>query len=243
MSKIFVGALAIAAALAIPHSASAQGQQTPSRIFVNFGVGIQGGSQELSTSTDLHLNEEDFALQSTRHVEGGLVIDLSGGYRVWRKLSVGAGFTKAGKEGNITAFAGVPDPLFTDRPREVSAVFEGASHTEIGIHLMGVWPVWAGGKLDVAVSAGPSFFIVSTSVPSDVAVTEPAPTLTSLTLDEADANGVGVNVGVDVSYMLTSRFGAGAMFRYTYSQVEIPGVTEKLTVGGPQGTVGLRVRF
>jgi hypothetical protein len=177
MSKTFVGALALAAAIAIPSSAAAQGQQpasqgqeTPSRIFVNFGVGIQGGSQEVHTSTGLRIYDEDFALQSTRHVEGGLVLDISAGYRVWRKLSVGAGFTLAGKEGNITAFAGIPDPLFHERPREVSAVFEGAKHTEIGIHLMGVWPVWAGGKLDVAVSGGPSFFVVSTAVPTDVAV-------------------------------------------------------------------------
>jgi hypothetical protein len=243
MSKTFVGALAIAAALAMPNSAAAQAQQASRGIFVNFGVGIQGGSQELHTSTGLRIYEEDFALQSTRHVEGGLVLDLSAGYRVWRKLSIGAGFTMAGKETNITAFAGVPDPLFHERPREVSAVFEGANHSEVGIHLMGVWPVWAGGKLDVAVSGGPTYFLVSTSVPTDVAVTEPSPTLSSLTLDDVDANGVGLNVGVDVSYMLTSRFGAGAMFRYTYGQVEIPGVTEKLTVGGPQGTVGLRVRF
>lgn len=241
MRKILVGVFALTA-LALPTATSAQVQWT-GKGFINVGAGIQGGSKEVTTRTGLQLYDEDFTLDTTQHAEGGIVFDVSGGYRVWRNLAIGIGYTMAGKGTEITATADVPDFLFSDRRRPVSATFTEGTHTQQGIHLMGVWMVPITDKIDIAISGGPTYFIIKQSVATDVTVEEPAPTLAALTFTEPDATGIGVNLGVDVTYMVTSRFGAGGTFRYTYGSVEIPGAVEKFKAGGPQGTVGIRIRF
>lgn len=241
MRKILVGVLALAA-LAAPTAAAAQVSWTD-KGFINLGAGIQGGSKEINTATLLNLYDEDFTLRTSQHAEGGPIFDVSAGYRVWRNLAIGVGFTMAGSSGDIDVEVDVPDPLFFDARRPVLTTFEGGSHSQQGFHLMGVWMIPMTDKIDLAIFGGPSYFIVKQSVPTNVTVVEPTPTLTELTLAEPDASGIGLNVGVDVRYMLTRRFGAGAAFRYTYGTLEIPGAEEKFTVGGPQGTVGLRIRF
>jgi hypothetical protein len=241
MRKILVGVLALAA-LALPTPTSAQVQWT-GKGFINVGAGIQGGSKEVTTRTGLRLYDEDFTLDTSQHAEGGTVIDVSAGYRVWRNLAIGLGYTIAGKGTDITATADVPDPLFFDRRRAVSATFTEGTHSEQAFHLIGVWMMPITDKIDVAISGGPSYFIVKQSIASDVTVEEPAPTLSSITFSEPDASGIGVNLGVDVTYMVTKRFGAGGTFRYTYADVEIPGAVEKFKAGGPQGTFGVRIRF
>ena len=241
MRKISVAVFALAA-ISVPSHALAQ-MQWAGRAFVNVGYGIQGGSQEVNTAATRELYGEPLTFSTSQHYEGGTVFDISAGYRVWRNLAIGVGFTRAGEGGSIAVSAAVPHPLFTDRPREISATFEDSNHSQQAVHLMGVWMIPITDKLDVAVSAGPTIFRVKQDVPTDVTVTEPAPTLSELTILRAGETAMGLNAGVDVAYMVTGYIGAGATFRYTYGQVELPGVTDKVTVGGPQLTIGARFRF
>jgi hypothetical protein len=48
---------------------------------------------------------------------------------------------------------------------------------------------------------------------------------------------------VDVTYLVTPRYGAGVLLRYTRGSVDIEGANDSLTVGGFQIGAGLRVRF
>jgi hypothetical protein len=62
-------------------------------------------------------------------------------------------------------------------------------------------------------------------------------------VDDAKKTTVGINLGVDVTYLVTKRFGVGGLARYTWGSADLDGAADKLTVGGFQIGGGLRVRF
>jgi hypothetical protein len=62
-------------------------------------------------------------------------------------------------------------------------------------------------------------------------------------VDDAKKTTVGINLGVDVTYLVTKRFGVGGLARYTWGSADLAGAADKLTVGGFQIGGGLRVRF
>ena len=53
----------------------------------------------------------------------------------------------------------------------------------------------------------------------------------------------GFHLGVDVTYLVTKRFGVGGLLRYTHGSVSLEGASDALTVGGFQIGVGGRLRF
>jgi hypothetical protein len=168
---------------------------------------------------------------------------LTAGYKVWRNLAVGLGFSHVGSDADVAIAASVPDPNFFDRLRGVTGVSPGANYSENAFHFQGTWMVPVTDTLDVGFSFGPSIFRVSQDIPTGVAVNEPGPTLASTTIVNEDKTAAGFNLGVDVNYFFTPRFGAGVLARYTRGSVDFDNATDSLTVGGFQFGVGARVRF
>jgi hypothetical protein len=108
---------------------------------------------------------------------------------------------------------------------------------------MGVWMVPVTDKVDVGVSFGPSIFFVGQEIPGAITVTEPGPTVSGVTTQKVDKTGAGINLGVDVTYLLTKRVGIGGLMRYTWGSVDIDGANDSMSVGGFQIGVGGRLRF
>ena len=54
---------------------------------------------------------------------------------------------------------------------------------------------------------------------------------------------MGVHFGVDLTYMVTPRFGVGGIARYSWGSADLAGAEDSVTVGGFQIGAGLRVRF
>ena len=75
----------------------------------------------------------------------------------------------------------------------------------------------------------------SISVPPGTQTTNPVKTT------EEDT-GVGVNIGIDGTYLFTRNFGAGVFMRYAGAKVDRTTV-DGLSVGGFQVGGGVRVRF
>lgn len=245
MTKAAVLAVALCAGVA----PGAQAQMTwTDKGFVNATIGIQGGSHSLATSTSFDIYAsgefgEQASLATTQDVGGGLFFDVSGGYKVWRNLALGVGFSRTSSDADVAVAASVPDPLVADRPRAVTTTASGAAHSEVGIHLMGVWMMPVTDKVDVGFSFGPTIFQVSQDVPAAITVNEPGPTVSSTTFTSADKTTVGINIGVDVTYLVTPRIGAGMLARYTWGSADLEGASDKLTVGGFQIGAGVRIRF
>ncbi len=236
------GCLALAFGVCTAAPARAQMTWTDSG-FLNVNVGAQSGSRNLDTASTFDLYGEQGSVATTQEVGGGGFFDVSAGYKVWSNLAVGLGFSHVGSDADVAIAASVPDPNFFDRLRGLTGVSPGASYSENAFHFQGTWIVPVTDTLDVGFSFGPSIFRVTQDIPTGVSVNEPGPTLASTTIVSEDKTAAGFNIGVDVNYFFTPKFGAGALARYTRGSVDFDSATDSLTVGGFQIGVGARVRF
>jgi len=222
----------------------AQAQMTwTDKGFFNLSGGAQVGSHTVATTSTFDIYDEQARVDTSQKIKGAGFFDVNAGYKVWRNLAIGLGYSFTSSSADATISASVPDPVFFDRPRSTSGSAGGLKHTESVVHVIATWMVPVTDKIDVAVSAGPSVFAVKQDLVSALTIGEPGPTISGTTITKASKTGPGANFGVDVTYMINKRFGAGALARYTWGSVELPGATKKLTVGGFQVGAGARVRF
>jgi hypothetical protein len=188
------------------------------------------------------LYDEDLTVTGPRKIGGGAVFDLSGGYRVWSNLAVGIGYSRFSDSSNVTVTAAVPDPLISDQPLVQQFDAGRLDHAENAVHLSAVWFWPVTDKIDVAASAGPSIFTVSDQAVTGVTVQPNTSIATGITTSKDSKTGVGINAGVDVTYLVTRKIGAGFLLRYAGASVDLPTV-DSLKVGGLQVGVGARYRF
>jgi hypothetical protein len=236
------GFLSLALCAALVPDAYAQMTWTD-KAFVNVTGGAQAGSHTLATSAKFDLYDEQGTLNSSQSVKGGGFFDVSGGYKVRRNLAAGIGYSWSGSKKDAAFTALVPDPRVFDQPRSVSATAADQKHTENAIHLFAAWMVPVTDKVDLGIQAGPSIFMVKQDIPSALSVSEPGPTVTQVTTDSSTKTGVGFNLGLDVTYLMSKRWGIGALARYTGGSVNFENATDNLNVGGFQIGAGVRFRF
>ena len=223
-------------------SASAQMKWTDQG-FAAISVGGQAGSHTLATSTTFDLYDEQAQVETTQKVGGGGLFDINGGYKVWRNLVAAIGYSRTSSKSDASVVASIPDPDRFDLPRGVTASAPDLKHSEQAINFMGVWMVPVTDKIDAGVSFGPSIIIVKQDIPSTLSIAEPGPTVTGLATESAKKTVGGINLGVDVTYLVTKQYGVGGFLRYTWGSADLDGTTKSLTVGGFQIGVGGRYRF
>jgi hypothetical protein len=234
------GILALCLCTAAP--AAAQTMQWTDKAFVTANVGIQAGSHNLNTAQTFTLYDEDATVSSALKVKSGAFFDIGGGYRVWRNnVTAGAIFSWMGNSSNAAVTGSIPDPAFFDRPRAVSTSANDLSHRESALHLNATYMLPVTDKIDVGVSAGPSIFFVKQQVVGSLPISEPGPTVGTPSVTSERETTVGVNFGVDVTYLLTPKYGVGGIARYSWGSADIHG--DSLTVGGLQIGGGFRMRF
>jgi outer membrane protein with beta-barrel domain len=211
--------------------------------FANINIGAQSGSHDVETNTTFVVYDEDAHVNTTQKTGGGFLFDLNGGYRVWSNLVVAVGYTFMSDSTDGAVTAAIPDPAVFDRPRNVTATADNLSHAEHAINFSGVWMVPVTDKVDVGISFGPTIFMVKQELPDTITFTEPGPTVTGINKKDVDKTTAGINMGVDVTYLLKKNYGVGAILRYTWGSVDLDGASDKLTVGGFQIGFGGRYRF
>jgi hypothetical protein len=242
LKMLKAGILALAICAGAAPSAQAQMQWTD-KGFLNVNGGAQVGSHTLGTDTTFDLYKEKARLTTAQKVKGGGFFDITAGYKVWRNLALGLGYSHTQSDADVGISASIPDPLYYDQFRSVSVSKSGAKHSENAINISGTWVVPVTDKVDVDVAFGPTVFAVKQDVPTSISVTEPGPTVASTTFSSESKSTLGLHFGFDVNYMVTKRWGAGLVGRYSWGSVSLPGAKDKLTVGGFQIGAGVRVRF
>jgi Outer membrane protein beta-barrel domain len=230
------------AALLVPTDARAQMQWTD-KGFVNINFGVQAGSHSLNTDTTFELYDEQATISSQQDVAGGAFFDIGAGYRAWRNLTLGVTYSRLRSDSDVSITGSIPDPVFTDRPRPVSGSVGGAEHSQQALHLQGTWMVPITDKIDVGFAFGPTIFFVSQDIPSEIAVTEPGPTIGSINVTAENATTLGFHAGLDFTYLVTPRVGVGGTARYSWGSADLEGASDNVTVGGFQIGVGVRFRF
>jgi hypothetical protein len=234
-------AIAVVVVAAARSNVSAQTELAPvTRGFVNFDVGAQTQSRTIATTSTLPVFGETATITTNQEIRKGAVVGIEGGYRVWRNLAVAVGVTRFSRESDGAVSAVIPNPLVFDQPLTLNLTQSNLSHTETGVHVMAVYFFPITDKIDVSVSAGPSFIHVHQDY---VVPTIPTGTQTvNLSSSSETGTAKGANVGVDANYFFTKNVGAGVFMRYAGGSLDLPSV-KSLSVGGFQIGVGARVHF
>lgn len=216
------------------------------RVFVNGSIGQQKQSQTLSTSGSFPIYEETASWSSTLEVDDSTIIDLAAGFRVWKNLALGVGFTSTTDSHDTTLEASIPDTLLFSNPHASSVPVTGLDRSEKAFHISATWIVPVTDKLDIALSGGPSFFTVEQPYVSGMTVTSGGVTVASVEQSSVKESAVGYHVGIDGTFLITRinrvGIGIGAMARLSSAKVDAP-VFGEIDAGGFQGGVGLRLRF
>lgn len=219
--------------------ATAQAQD-PSSAFIDVNGGGQTQARSLTSSSSFPLYGETAVISAAQGIDGGGFVDISGGYRITRYLGAALGVSVYSRNGNGAVAASIPSPTAFNKARTDSATASNLAHREIGTHLMVVWFVPIVEKLDVTVSAGPSFIRLTQDL---ISATVPAGTQTISTKSQSEkADATGVNAGVSLNYLVAPNYGIGGFVRYAGATANLPSAGD-LKVGGLQLGGGLRLRF
>ena len=120
------------------------------------------------------------------------------------------------------------------------------------MHLNLGWVVVVSPKIDVLVSAGPSFFRLQQDVVTSVIITEAgdfATPVIATEVEEVKRSVMGFNVGADATYVLWQndnvRVGAGGFVRVASATTDVRMLATDVEtkVGGVQFGFGGRIRF
>ena len=208
--------------------------------FFAVDFGAQLATHEFDTDAEFPLYEENGSLQTAQEGKTSPFIEFRGGYKIWRNLLVGVGYSWTSSKSDVAINAGIPDPAVHDTLRPVTLSAADASTSEGALDFSGTWMVPVTDKIDVGVLAGPTVFFVKKDVVSSVTATEPGPVATATITEESETN-VGFHFGVDLHYFINKQYAVGGLARYSYGKVDVS--TGSAKVGGVQLGAGVRYRF
>jgi len=243
-----VAMLAIAAVCAVAPSASAQAPQWPEKFWVSVGGGVQPVSNSFSDDFTRPLYTEQERVSVDYPVKSGALVAGSVGYRVWKHLGFGVGFTYYSGSGDAAVEADLPHPFFDQQFRHVSGT-TAASRDETGAHIMAAWLLPLSNRFRVILSGGPSVLNVSQTLVTDVQFSETFPydtaVFTGASKTKASNTAIGFNAGADLFWMFAARIGAGGLVQYTHGRARLRAGDRTISVdaGGPQIAAGLRLLF
>ena len=243
----------------LPLAAHAQAPASDSRFSFNVSMGGQSKEQTFNDSSTFTIYGERGAVAAAHAIGGGTLFDIGAAARVWRSLAVGISYSTLTNKNDASISVRVPHPIIFGQSRTASITAESLEHSENVVHLQFMWTIPLRNKFDVTVFAGPSFFTVrqtlaTVQAPQDIRDVSPFTTVTisSVSLTDVKDSPVGVNVGIDGTYMITNYsgvgIGVGGFVRYAGASLDLPttGAMTRdtdLKTGGPQGGLGLRLRF
>ena len=228
-------------ATALTMSAAPAAAQTTKNIFVDVNAGVQVASRTFVVDARPIVYNEAAILSTSHKVGSGVLFDVSGGYRVWRDLSIALGYNYADGSADAQMTAGVPHPLFHDRRVETTVTVDSVKHSENAFHVQAVWTMPVTDKMDASFSFGPSFIHVSQELVTNITVAAGTQNATPAP-ETQSGTAKGFQIGADLSYLLNPRYGVGGFIRYVGGSVDLPSV-ENLKLGGFQIGGGARLRF
>jgi hypothetical protein len=246
-------AIAAVAVLVLAEPAAAQPRTKPpkpTRLTVSVSGGVQAASSNLSEHFSLAKNQETETVDVTYPRKPGVLVDVGTGYRLWKNLGVGVAVSRASDNGSAQVDASIPHPFHYNQPRTLSGKESDIVHAESWVHLQVQSLVPSSTRLQVVLSAGPSWLRVEQEAVTGVIVTESYPydtaTFGGAVTKILTTSGPGFHAGFDLAWMFSRSAGFGGLVRYTRANVDLDvaeGRTIGLKAGGVQGFIGIRLRF
>jgi len=210
--------------LCVAHRAHAQSTWSD-HARVSLNAGFQQPSTTFAATAHPPVYESTATLTTNYTVskgplfDGDLILRLSGGFGVDIGVS---SFSRS----EVAPIAGtIPHPVLGNAPRPISGTSGSLERSEIVGRLDAAY-VMSAGVVDLAVSAGPSFFTVNQDLVTNVTFSESPSfdrvTFMGATVTNAGATKIGFNAGVDVGVKLSKNIGVGAMVRYSHASMVFP---------------------
>jgi hypothetical protein len=232
-------------------NAAAQTTDWSDRAFLNVNMTLQMTAAPFDENLAPIIYAERAVLSASHpNDDSQFAIEPAGGIRIWRNLGVGAALTRRGLTETITVRALVPHPVLFNQPRVASkdAPFE-RSDFAVHAHALLMLPVHP--RLDVALSAGPSFMRVRQDIVRTIEVAESGAPFIAVAIGNVpvisrEADTIGFNAGADITWFLTPIAGIGVTTRFTrgYASTTLTdGSSLDLELGGLQIGFGARLRF
>lgn len=218
-----------------------------------FWFGVSGGMQAATSSFDgafetpLYAETERVTIRYP--VKTGAIVAASGGYRVWKRLTLGLGATRYSRRAAASVKARLPHPFFDNQFREVEGT-TSALRGESAAHLLIGWMMPLSDRIRLIVTAGPSVVNVEQTIVTGVQFSEVYPydtaQFTGATTKRASRGAAGFNAGADVIWMFSRRVGAGALVQVTRARARLnagDGRSLRVDAGGAQAALGIRFIF
>jgi hypothetical protein len=243
--------LTFAAILAGP-GVGAAGAQTGGwndSVRVSINVGGQLASTTFSSTATKPLYAENATITTGYKVPSGLSVDGGLLYRVKGNFGIGAALSTFARKSDASVTGSIPHPFFLNTPRTITGT-TSAQRTETAVHIQAAYVV-VSNKWDVAITVGPSIFMVNQDLVADATYSDVYPydtaTFQGAVITRASATKVGFNAGVDVAYRVSRSVGIGGLLRFSRATVDLllAGSASSVSVdaGGPQVAGGVRFYF
>jgi hypothetical protein len=231
-------------------NAQSAGRTTP-RVRVSIDAGAQSSLITFAGSTTKAVNLEKGAIDTTYDVSIGHLFGGGVLVRVARRFGVAVAVSSFVKRQDATVAASIPHPFFYNAPRSIDGTAAGLERNELVTHLQAAYVISSRGKLEIALSGGPSFFRATQALVSDVTYAESYPydtaTFSAASTKTVRAHNTGYHAGADVALRLSRRIGVGALVRFSRASIEFPadGATTRVKsdAGGVQMAGGVRLFF
>lgn len=227
-----------------------QRRDTPSKVFLAVDAAWQGAPGDVTETATFPAYAETGRVSATYRARSRTLPQVSGGLRVWRRLWLGASFSRYSTSDSATMSIDVPHPFFFDQPRHVTGESPDATHAETTVEIDATWLVPLNRRVELRLFAGPAIVRVRQDLVSDYSYTDTYPFDTiafdHATLATTSASTVGVAAGADVTVYLHRHLGVGFAARYTHASTDVDtplGSRLRLETGGARAGVGVRVRF
>jgi hypothetical protein len=254
MVHVRIVAFSAAAALLVVFNGRASAQprasSKPTRFTLGVSGGVQGGASSLSEHFSFEKDLETETVGVNYPTKAGALVDVGAAARVWKNVGLGVAVSRVTGRGAADIDASVPHPFQFNQPRTITGTESGVVHAETGVHLDLQYLVPTSTRLQVVLSAGPSWLNVEQEVVTDVIVSQSYPYDTAAfggaVTKILKASAQGFHAGFDVEWLFSRSVGVGGLVRYTRADVDLDiatGRTLSIKAGGVQAGAGLRVLF
>jgi hypothetical protein len=245
LSIAVLGAVVLDASPAFAQSRSSAPPPWVAIVSVNLGVQV-GNPLEQVSELNKYVEPAPFTATVSKTLapifDGGVIV------RAWKNLGVAGAVSFASDTGDAEVAAEIPHPFYFDRRRAIAGA-ASIGHAEMVVHANAAW-LFDRPTLHVVVFGGVSFFKIGQDLVSDVIFDEQFPydtaTFVGADIERVEESTTGFNLGADVTWRLSARWGVGALVRYSRGELplSVNGVDAgTLTVGGVAIGGGLRVVF
>jgi hypothetical protein len=239
MKRMFTRLAGVTGVLLAAASVASAQATTERRVFADFGAGGQVSTRTFSASSAFTVFNEAGLVATNQATGRGFVLDVNGGYRIGRNITLGVGLWTAHPDGASASAASIPDPLIFNHPTTITLTSADLKQTDVGVNFQIGWRTMIGDRMDLAIVGGPTIIHVKQDLGS-IAVTPGTQTGVASVVTESATTAKAGNVGFELGYRMSDRYGIGGFVRYAGGEVDLPSIPN-LTVGGVQ--VGGRMRF